>query len=203
MDKEISIPTARNHNNSKSEAIKRKWRNFIDNSTLHGMQYVFNGETKIRSIIWIIFLLGGMIYFIIQSSFLLKKYYCYPINTKQTLEYEESPMFPAVTICNSNRLRRSVVQGIPNEVLNTIFSETIQGFPINRSDINVTKYQDVIHMPELYYRASHQIKDMLKECTWSGHVCDERNFTPILTSMGLCHTFNLGKFIQYFRNILA
>lgn len=58
---------------TKAAAINGKWRHFIDNSTLHGMQYVFNGQTKVRSIIWSVFLLMGTAYFVFQSSLLLKK----------------------------------------------------------------------------------------------------------------------------------
>ena len=73
----------------RAAAMNRKWRHFIDNSTLHGMQYVFNGQTKFRSVIWSVFLVMGTAYFVLQSSLLLKRYYSYEVTTKVTLKYEK------------------------------------------------------------------------------------------------------------------
>ena len=48
-----------------------------------------------------------------------------------------------------------------------------------------------------YSMAGHQIKDMVMECYWIGEMCSFRNFTPVLTSMGLCHTFNSGQYVWF------
>ena len=200
MDKEIPeerVVSNQETTKLKSAAIKRKWNHFIDNSTLHGMQYVFNGQTKVRSIIWAFFLLGGMVYFSFQSSQLLRKYFRYPVTTKQTVEYENSPKFPAVTICNFNMLTKSYSeQVIQEELLKYFFRAKIKEFGLkaNRSAINWSDFENV-SMENIYYIGGHQMKNMIEKCVWSGNRCDYGNFTRILTSMGLCHTFNSGKFI--------
>ena len=55
---------------------------------------------------------------------------------------------------------------------------------------------DSLNMSEFYFDMGHQIKDTLVDCTWNGDDCNEKNFTAVLTSMGLCHTFNSGKIIS-------
>lgn len=180
----------------RSVAIRRKWRHFIDNSTLHGMQYVFNGQTKIRSIIWAVFLMLGTGYFLYQSSLLLKRYFSYPINTKVTMEYEENPLFPAVTICNFNMLRKSFVEEHKAEELlkYTFTGDSLlePGTEVNISAINWDYFKGA-NMEDTYSVGGHQIKEMMIKCSWSGEKCNDGNFTKDLTSMGLCHTFNSGK----------
>lgn len=196
MDKQIPGDyVVSNQEALKTAAMKTKWNHFIENSTLHGMQYVFNGQTKARSIIWAVFLLGGMAYFSFQCSKLLTIYFRYPITTKLTLEYEQSPKFPAVTLCNFNMVSRSRTRKFAEELINWVFKEKqLELKGANFSAINWKDYEN-ISMEEIYYDASHQIKDMLGRCTWSGHQCSDQNFTRILTSMGLCYTFNSGTFI--------
>ncbi|KAL9964420.1 hypothetical protein ACROYT_G028061 [Oculina patagonica] len=173
----------------KSAAMKKKWRHFIDNSTLHGMQYVFNGETKIRTIIWTVVLLAGTAYFTYQSSVLLKRYYSYPITTKITLKYEEVAEFPAITICHFNKLRKTFVdKHNAEEVLKYALTGAL-GTKINSSTIGWTGLRN-FSMEDILKIGGHQIEKMMKTCLWRGKKCDERNFTKILTPMGLCHTFN-------------
>lgn len=202
MDNEISeerVEPTLNQETVKTAAINRKWRHFIDNSTLHGIQYVFNGQTRARSIIWAVFLLGGMAIFSFQSSVLLKKYFSYPVTTKVTMEYDKEPVFPAVTICNFNmmtkRFRHNNSELFQNSLLKYFFRQKIQGLPIktNGSTINWSDYENV-NMSTIYFDAGHGIN--LVECAWSEHECYSQNFTTILTSMGLCHTFNSGKYTQ-------
>lgn len=197
MDNEISQEIVVPRQEAKTAAIRKKWNHFIDNSSLHGMQYVFNGQTRVRSIIWAVFLLGGMAYFAYQSTVLLKLYFSYPITTKQTLEYEDSPKFPAVTICNFNAAMRYQTRNIKEELINSIFREKNQDITgANISNINWSDYRNT-SMKEFYYESGHKIEYTLRRCTWSGHKCSKENFTQILTSMGLCHTFNSGRFIRW------
>ena len=179
----------------KSAAIRRKWRHFIDNSTLHGMQYVFNGQTKIRTIIWTTFLIMGTTYFFYQSSVLLKRYYSYQVTTKMTLKYEKLPEFPAVTICHFNMLRKTFVQKHNAQQVLKYALRFAKRTEINSTTINWTDLQNLT-MDFIYTVGGHQIGEMMRTCLWSGEECNHRNFTKILTPMGLCHTFNSGKFVK-------
>lgn len=179
----------------RAAAINRKWRHFIDNSTLHGMQYVFNGQTKIRSIVWAVFFVMSTAYFLFQSSLLLKRYYSYDVTTKVTLQYEKSPEFPAVTICHFDMLRESfVIKYKAEEVFKYALRFSVRT-SIDHNDINWKELGNT-RMEDMYEIGGHQIKKMMKTCLWSGEICDDRNFTKILTPMGLCHTFNSGKFLN-------
>ena len=181
---------------SKSAAIKKTWNSFVESSTLHGMHYVFTSPTTFRRILWAFFLLSGMGYFSFHSSKLLEKYFSYPIATKVTLVHEKEPDFPSVTICNFNMFRKSLVNAYNYEqVLRYTTRDQFgkfAGIEINDSNIDWSIYEGV-NMSLVYHLGGHQMQDMLKGCSWSGEKCSYKNFTPVLTSMGLCHTFNSGK----------
>ena len=66
-------------------------------------------------------------------------------------------------------------------------------YDVNDS-IDLNKYHD-LNITQFYIDAGHQSSDTVGHCIWDGKpTCDHRNFTSVLTSMGLCHTFNSGKF---------
>ena len=177
----------------RAASINRKWRHFLSNSTLHGLQYVFNSETKFRSIIWAAFLLMCTGHFVYKSSLLLRAYYSYEVTSKVTVKYEKSPEFPAVTICHFNMLRESFVKEFKAEkLLEIAFRRSSLRTKVNRSEVTWKEFGNA-SMEDVYEEGGHQIKKMMKTCSWSGEKCDARNFTRILTPMGLCHTFNSGK----------
>lgn len=186
---------------STSVAITKTWRVFVGSSTLHGLQYVFTSRTLVRRILWALFLVAAIVWFSFQSSKLLKKYFSYPATTKVSLVYEGSPEFPAVSICNFNRFKKSVIMEKGYDQPLSQFDRKVFGLNTDNFTTDFSKYRD-LNLTEFYLSAGHQINDTLQACVWSGTFCDYRNFTPVLTSMGLCHTFNSGRSVSCnFRDI--
>lgn len=176
-----------------SAAVQQKWNGFVESSTLHGLQHVFSGRAPARRAIWALFLLLGIGWFSLQSFKLLTKYFSYPVTTKVTLVYEENAEFPAVSICNFNMFRRSVVKAKGYEqVLNYVLRKA-HGMDVSNETVDWNKY-DSINLTEFHYDMGHQIYGTLHGCTWNGEHCSYGNFTPVLTAMGLCYTFNAGRF---------
>ena len=174
---------------SKSQRAKVLWNTFVDNCTLHGLYYAFHSRTTFRKLVWAFFVLAGVSWFIFQSSKLLTKYFSYPISTKVTLEHESLPAFPAVTICNFNVFKRSVLPKWYHKIIEHVIKsnegvdETFDWSKVNLTAMNMTKN---------YLVAGHRMEDMLWDCQWRKHACSHANFTQTLTTMGLCHTFNSG-----------
>ena len=187
---------------SGSVAIKHKWHAFVESSTLHGLQHVFTSQTPLRRIIWALFLLSGIGWFSFQSFKLLTKYYSYPVTTKVTLVYEDAPEFPAVTICNFNMFRTSVVKANGYEELLKYVLRKSRGIDTSNDTVDLSKL-DSLNMSEFYFAMGHQIKHTLDSCSWNRiDYCSYKNFTAVLTSMGLCHTFNSGKIISFCPDVL-
>jgi len=88
-----------------------KWKSFASNTTLHGLRYVcHNGKSFWKRAIWLMFLCastGAYMYFVSVS---LRKYLSLPIKTTISLETPTNGLtFPAVTVCNLNKLMRSKI----------------------------------------------------------------------------------------------
>ena len=92
---------------------------------------------------------------------------------------------------DANRFAEDIVKYVQREKIVGLDGSIVNGSKIDWSRL------DNLSMSNLYTTGGHQMKDMLMECTWVGEKCSYRNFTPVLTSMGLCHTFNSGKIEVY------
>ena len=170
---------------SKTSAIRQLWNGFVENATLHGLSYVVTGKSRIRRILWAVFLLTAIAFFSYQSISMLKKYFSFPNTTKVSLKYDSMPDFPAVTICNFNKYRSSVVKNLTSLGLGGATYENVD-------------FSTLTNLTQFLFDAGHQINDTMHSCRWNGkQTCDYRNFTPVLTNMGLCHTFNSGMFWDF------
>ena len=154
-----------------SSAIKE----YTSESTLHGIGYLFHGGSKIRRFIWLVFLLTCMIFCILQTWILIWRYLDYQVSTKTKIVNADQILFPAVTICNFNALRQSEIHILAQFV--------------NKRDWDTLNFVDIIQ------RYGHTMNEegMLVRCTWKGKTCNSSDFYTTITELGLCHTFNSGR----------
>jgi len=141
-----------------------------------------------------------MAWFSFQSSKLVTKYYSYPVTTKVTQVYEDAPEFPAVTICNFNMFRSSAVQASGYADLFTYVLRQSRGIDVSNDTVDWSKYESS-NMTEFTLLTGHRIEETLSSCVWNGEPFTAKNFTAVLTSMGLCYTFNSGMFLQMIQTI--
>ena len=182
---------------SKFAAIRTKWNKYANNATLHGLSHIVSSRTVLRRVLWCIFLLTGIGYVSYQWTWLVRKYLSYPVNSKVTVEFESTLEFPAITICNFNMLRQSFVdQENLGNVGKYVLNNKLPWWQEKTGEIDWKRFENV-STSATYSMAGHQIKDMVMECYWIGEMCSFRNFTPVLTSMGLCHTFNSGQYVWF------
>ena len=83
------------------------WRDFVDNTTLHGIRFVFMKRHILIRLLWLVLLLtsGGYYIFTVYRAF--NKYYSRPINTVLSHKHLKKMDFPAVTICSLNLFAKS------------------------------------------------------------------------------------------------
>ena len=165
---------------------------FINNSTLHGLQNVYNSRSKMQRIVWVVLMLTASVYVVsmITDSFIT--YAGYPVKTKTTLMFTENSVFPAVTICNFNRYRQSPLKGTSYEdIFDALGSSYFKGKEISWEKYNFSE----IDLSRLDDDLAHEL--MIIDCRWQGQHCDYKNFSSLFTSMGKCHTFNSGNVLLF------
>ncbi|XP_033114158.1 acid-sensing ion channel 5-like [Anneissia japonica] len=79
-------------------------------TSTHGLPHVFKSTNYLSRCIWAALFLTGVSLFIWQTSVLIKLYHDFPINVKIEVVANSELHFPSVTICNTNKLRRSAVE---------------------------------------------------------------------------------------------
>uniref|UniRef100_A0A8B9T7Z9 Acid-sensing ion channel 3 n=1 Tax=Anas platyrhynchos TaxID=8839 RepID=A0A8B9T7Z9_ANAPL len=175
---------------------------FARSCTLHGLGHVFvPGTPAPRRLLWASAFLASLGAFLLQAGERVRHFAAYPHVT--VLDEAESRVlaFPAVTLCNYNRIRRS--QLTPNDLFwlgkellaveREDFSRYLRalGQPADFTGFFPSKSYD---LAAFYQRAGHPIRDMLLSCRFRGRDCGPENFTAVnFTRLGKCYTFNSGQ----------
>ena len=169
----------------KEREIRRKktaehFNELVSNSTLHGLHFCFDKRHFIRRICWtllILLALGLLVQKLYEST---RHFFSYPFSTTTTIKYKDNMLFPAVSICNLNDVRYSVMKG--TKLHNAI---------VNKGDVfslDGKEYTDTIR------RANHRLQDMLTDCRIKNMPCTVKNFTEFNHNQGdRCFTFNSGQ----------
>lgn len=152
-------------------------RQLISNSTVHGLKNCFDKKSKYRRVIWTILLLialGLLLQKLFESTV---NYMSHPYTTMKTMRYENSMQFPAVSICNRNDMRRSVMKG-------TTLDQIIKGKNLS---LQGDEYRNTIR------KANHRLEDMLYSCKILGEYCSVEDFIQFNNDQGdRCFTYNHG-----------
>ena len=165
-----------------SDAVRKKLiarykKQLISNSTLHGLRNCFDKKSKVRRVIWTILLfvaLGLLLQKLYEST---RNYLSHPFSTMKTRRYEDSMQFPAVSICNLNDMRASLMEG-------TKLDKIIKGQNLS---LEGDEYRSTIS------RANHELEDMLYRCKILGKECSVNDFIQFNKGQGdSCFTFNHG-----------
>ena len=168
---------------------------FVESTTLHGIRYVFRSDSKFRRFIWFLCVLCCVLVFVWTSTDLLQSYLNIEVVTRVSVVHQDNTPFPAVTICNFNPVRASYLIHLN---LPYSFGVLVQ-YMLAGKEITDHSYKDIRkifanYTDAFFLNGSHQIKDMLLNCTLQGEECLPDDFQQVLTNMGGCYTFNFGRY---------
>lgn len=188
---------SKKHSVSSANSLRDEglWYSFVSSCTLHGLRYVFERDVcRFRRTLWLLIMLGQIVWLAFQTNVQLRRYFSYRVQTKVTLEHERSAIFPAVTLCNFNPFNRSKVKAKSEKLLRYVWTHNGKKMDTNESFWNQFTTSE-LNMTQEYLNGGFVLDDLMLECRWSGTNCYSKNFTQILTSFGLCYTFNPGRLI--------
>nr|XP_006820055.1 PREDICTED: degenerin-like protein unc-105-like [Saccoglossus kowalevskii] len=84
-------------------------KNFANSTTAHGLSHVVSSVSWSSRLAWTIILLAAATAFITQTLMLIIQYMEFNVNTKVALVSATERPFPSITVCNTNKLRRSAL----------------------------------------------------------------------------------------------
>ncbi len=148
-------------------------------------------------ICWILLLLAFCCALAVLVANTTVRYFSYRVTTSITVA-EESPMeFPAVTICNNNRYRKSVITQYP-DIAQHIRSKYRGLVPVNFTVTEEFRRRAAaVDYEELLKNASHPFSEMILYCSfaWKAIPCETLT-TTVVTSWGHCFTVNSADVIR-------
>uniref|UniRef100_A0ACB8FW12 Uncharacterized protein n=2 Tax=Sphaerodactylus townsendi TaxID=933632 RepID=A0ACB8FW12_9SAUR len=177
--------------------------NFAGSCTLHGISHVFlPGPFTPRRVAWAGAVLAAVGIFLYQVGERVQYYQEYHHVTMLDEEEGKLLVFPAVTLCNYNRIRRSRVT---RNDLHWLGRELLGVEPPDYPDyLRALGWPDAdtsppgffptrsFNMLDFFQRTGHDLEDMLLDCRFRTRECGPENFTTIFTRLGKCYTFNSG-----------
>ena len=158
------------------------WREFVNNTTLHGIRYVFMKRHILTRLLWLVLLLTSGGYYVSVVYGAVNKYYDRPINTVVSRKHLKQMDFPAVTICPLNMFTKSKIFMTDNNPLQVLLDAMEKSF--HRPD-----------QEEFFRHYSQNISTLVGPMCyfgWEELDCFANEFVPLVTPRGMCYTFNSG-----------
>ena len=195
------MPEHVNENDGKNDESRPTVRSIIsdygERTTIHGFLYLIRGGSFVRQLIWFCFISCSFAYFTLNGIRLFTNFFKYPTLTKYEIVTQKKMLFPAITVCNYNPIRKSKQESILNYLYNNLklnvslsnFRQSVANGSDNYAALNHTN-----NVERIYQSFGHSMDEdgMFVSCKWKGKSCSGKYFRSSAQSMGLCHTFNSG-----------
>ncbi|XP_048582389.1 acid-sensing ion channel 2 isoform X2 [Nematostella vectensis] len=170
------------------EQRKTLIKNFSSYTTLHGFHFLLDSSPMPRRVLWTALVVFGLVFFFIQLVMSYGKLRARESILAKGVERPMNVLYPAVTICNQNMMRKSKITGTAAQR----YLDQLDHIKASLSRVNRTNERfETEEMVRLY---GHNITDMLWECNFMNKPCSHKDFAMRYTSYsrGLCYTFNSG-----------
>nr|XP_006820069.1 PREDICTED: uncharacterized protein LOC100370225 [Saccoglossus kowalevskii] len=92
-----------------TEGVQHLVKDFALRTTSHGVARIAASNTRFRRTAWMVVVLGAFIGYSLHVGSLIARYLQYDVAVKMEVVSGDSITFPAVTVCNSNKLRLSAI----------------------------------------------------------------------------------------------
>ncbi|GFQ74402.1 hypothetical protein TNCT_200441 [Trichonephila clavata] len=167
-------------------------------SSVYALSQINYSTSTVRKLFWFLFLIVGTVGCAYKSYQFFKTYFLYPIIFTLTVEHVENLEFPAVSVCNFNRLEFSKQA---RTIL--LLSERRNFFHCNEANDpgrNETKQNMRLFLMKYYemdaetrFLMGQNLSIFIEKCLFRGRLCDRNHSKYFQNSRyGNCITFNKG-----------
>ncbi|XP_041464799.1 amiloride-sensitive sodium channel subunit alpha-like isoform X1 [Lytechinus variegatus] len=205
-----------------NETITRAAHEFGDETTLHGLRYLIVRGHLLFRLCWLAILILAFALLVIQAKIVYEDFQSSPYSTKMDIVPEMTKTFPAVTVCNDNKIRRSRLYNTKYQGLIDIDDGEVSvnetGSTTDRESDNVWASVTGDYDWQGFYSASmaddfsdfinvvspsraelsdygHTLEDFVIQCTYNQRTCNLSTDFTVLQNRhyGNCFTFNFGR----------
>ncbi|GFN96759.1 acid-sensing ion channel 4-like [Plakobranchus ocellatus] len=170
----------------KHRTAKELIHEFCHSTSMHGVHHVMGHRSVWRRIVWSLLIIGFVTWAVYNVYLIVSDYNSHPVQTSVSSEYQGKMNFPAVTICNLNRIRLSKTSQFLLGGLQSGVKSGVDAAAIN----NYIDYFLRQFGRQQQREMGHQMQDMLVKCKFGNEVCTSENFTfSYNLQHGSCYTF--------------
>uniref|UniRef100_A0A182N7Q2 Uncharacterized protein n=1 Tax=Anopheles dirus TaxID=7168 RepID=A0A182N7Q2_9DIPT len=188
-------------------------QSFCENSTLHGLRYVYGGDRMLR-MLWLLVCLISIGFTMIMGMIAWMRFRTTPtITTIETMTYPIWNIpFPAVTVCNINKVDKRKATDIVDRLVkefgmskeNATGLLVAQGSLVNFEAVNTTylELESVLgrmgwNPDKLLLALSQPCEELIKVCYWLGsEVPCPQVIRRTRTENGFCCSYNVDDTMQ-------
>ncbi|CAD5119483.1 DgyrCDS8090 [Dimorphilus gyrociliatus] len=169
---------------------------FLQEISVIGIKYTLMQTASLtRRCFWITLILFGVGFMIYQLQERISYYIKYDTTTRIRYRHDKFLRFPTVTICNENRMMKSLVAAEGQGIADSLYTlwPPHPDLKINTtvSDTNGTLSNNTIFdWGEKYREAAQPGKDAIVSCYFNLKKCSASDFITVATNMGYCFQFN-------------
>ena len=97
--------------NDQKEMLSFLWmiRSWLLDCTAHGVPKVVSSANFHRKVFWLLAVMVSTVCFVYQITDMFRDVYKYPVTVSVQIKYPHKMQLPTVTICNSNKLKESML----------------------------------------------------------------------------------------------
>ena len=166
---------------SEKDEASRVIRDFGSYTTLHGFHFVFDSASRIRRIIWVTLILLGICFLFFQFRDNYRKLRSNRSVIGKDIEHSEKMLYPAITICNQNMMRKSKIMGTDAQTF--LDQQDQYKYKVFGKNFLDKKISPSFNIEESVIKNSHNLSEMLKTCNWQKEPCTTANFSSHLSFM--------------------
>lgn len=166
---------------SERDEASRVMKDFGSYTTLHGFHFVFDSGSMIRRIIWVTLILLGICFLFFQFRDNYRKLRSNRSVIGKDLEHSQKMLFPAITICNQNMMRKSKIMGTDAQTY--LDQQDHVKAKVSGKNFLEKEISPDFNVEESVRKNSHNLSEMMKECSWQKQPCTTANFTTFLSFM--------------------
>lgn len=166
---------------SETDEATRVIKDFSGYTTLHGFHFVLDSASRIRRIIWITLISLGICALFFQFRDNWRKLRSYESVIGKDIEHDEKLLYPAITICNQNMMRKSKILGTDAQTF--LDQQDHVKLHILGNKLLEEKTSPDFDPGEIVMKHGHNLSEMMKDCEWKNQPCTPANFSSFISFM--------------------
>ena len=151
-------------------------KNFGSYTTLHGLHFLFDSNATVRRLLWSALMIVCIVFLVLNLKENYSKLLRYDSLVTKDVEHSKSLLFPAVSICNQNMIRKSKILGSDAQV----YLDSLDYFKVEYSK-KQRQTNASFDIEQAVREAGHNLTTMMKLCLWRGQKCGAENFTTFVS----------------------